>query len=232
MKGKIHSIETMGLVDGPGIRFVAFFQGCALRCSYCHNPDTWALDGGAEFSPQELFEKIKRYKPYFERSGGGLTCSGGEPLLQPKFLLELLKLCKKAGIHTALDTSGHGLGMYEEILEYTDLAILDIKHSDAASYRNLTQGKMDKMLDFSKAIKASGAKVWIRSVIVPGITDTKEHIKHVEDFAGGFSGLEKVEFLPYHKLGVEKYKRMGIDYSLGSTAPMCGTQLELLKSRI
>ncbi|AHM57883.1 pyruvate formate-lyase-activating enzyme (plasmid) [Peptoclostridium acidaminophilum DSM 3953] len=228
MKGKIHSIETMGLLDGPGIRFVAFFQGCPLRCSYCHNPDTWDIDGGSELSPQELFEKIRKYKPYFDKSGGGLTCSGGEPLLQPKFLLELLKLCNNAGLHTALDTSGHGLGMYEEILEYTDLVILDMKHSDVVSYKNLTQGSMDKMLDFSKVLKASDSKVWIRSVIVPGITDTNEHIKNVEAFAGKFPRLEKVEFLPYHKLGAEKYKNLGIEYRLEGTSHMCEHRLKQL----
>lgn len=228
INGKIHSIETMGLLDGPGIRFVAFFQGCPLRCSYCHNPDTWSIDGGSEFSPRELFEKIRRYKPYFDRSGGGLTCSGGEPLLQPKFLLELLKLCKNAGMHTAIDTSGHGLGMYEEILEYTDLVILDMKHSDTVSYRNLTQGSMYKMLDFSKVLKASDSKVWIRSVIVPGITDTNEHIKNVEAFASEFPRLEKVEFLPYHKLGVEKYKNLGIEYKLEGKEHMCEQRLKQL----
>src|SRR5690606_19430012 len=124
MKGKIHSIETMGLVDGPGIRFVVFFQGCALRCVYCHNPDTWDLGLGTEYTAPALLAKAKRFKPYFAKSGGGVTCSGGEPLLQPEFLLEFLQLCQEEGIHTAIDTAGSGQGMYEEILKYTDLVLL------------------------------------------------------------------------------------------------------------
>ena len=138
VKGKIHSIESMGLVDGPGIRVVVFFQGCKLRCAYCHNPDTWKLSGGIEMTPEELIQKIVRFKPYFDRSGGGVTFSGGDPLIQPEFLLECLKLCKLNGIHTAIDTSGFGNGNYAEILEYTDLVLLDIKHTSSQGYVNLT----------------------------------------------------------------------------------------------
>ena len=129
VKGKIHSIESMGLVDGPGIRVVVFFQGCKLRCAYCHNPDTWKFSGGIEMTPEELIQKIVRFKPYFNRSGGGVTFSGGDPLMQPEFLLECLKLCKQNGIHTAIDTSGFGNGDYAEILKYTDLVLLDIKQT-------------------------------------------------------------------------------------------------------
>lgn len=221
MRGRIHSIETMGLVDGPGIRFVAFFQGCDLRCAYCHNPDTWSKRGGKEYSAQELFAKVKRFRPYFERSGGGVTCSGGEPLLQPEFLMEFLKLCKSEGIHTTLDTAGFGKGNYDEILRHVDLVMLDVKHSNENGYKSLTGMGMDGFKEFSRALENSNAKVWIRHVVVPGITDSKEHIKRVRRIAHGFGNLQKIELLPYHRLGVQKYESMGIEYRLEGVEPMC-----------
>ena len=138
IKGRIHSIETMGLVDGPGIRVVVFFQGCSLRCLYCHNPDTWSDNDGEEYYAEDLVKKIKRFESYFSRSGGGVTFSGGDPLRQPKFLLEVLKLCKQVGIHTCLDTSGVGFGDYEEILKYTDLVLYDVKHLTEQGYLDMT----------------------------------------------------------------------------------------------
>ena len=153
IKGRIHSIESMGLVDGPGIRVVVFFQGCALRCKYCHNPDTWAPNLGDEYTAEELVSKIKRFKPYFERSGGGVTFSGGDPLKQPEFLLEVLKLCKEEGISTCLDTAGYGLGDYDEILKYTDLVLYDVKDITREGYKNVTLMEIDDTHNFHESMK-------------------------------------------------------------------------------
>lgn len=218
--GRIHSIESMGLVDGPGIRTVVFFQGCALRCAYCHNPDTWGFEGGQEISPEELLNKVLRFKSYFEKSGGGVTCSGGEPLMQPKFLLEFLKLCKKNNIHTTLDTSGVGLGNYDEILKYVDLVLLDIKHYDMDGYKHITEHSMDKFNEFAKSVISSNVPLWIRHVVVPGITDTKEHMINLKNFISKFKNVQKVELLPYHNLGVNKYEKLGIPYKLEGVEPM------------
>ncbi|NMA02217.1 MAG: pyruvate formate lyase-activating protein [Clostridia bacterium] len=218
--GKIHSIETMGLVDGPGIRFVVFFQGCYLRCLYCHNPDTWPLREGQEISAQELLEKALRYKPFFQKSGGGVTCSGGEPLLQPDFLIEFLKLCKDNDIHTALDTSGFGVGKYEEILEYTDLVILDVKHYNQEDHKMLTGWGMKELWKFKEALDLKGTKLWIRHVVIPDLTDSREHIENLKAFISQFKNVEKVELLPYHNLAIEKYRRLGLEYKLAGTKPM------------
>lgn len=172
IKGKINSLETMGLVDGPGIRFVVFLQGCPLRCSYCHNPETWDPSSyKIELSAEELVEKIKRYRNYFGQDGG-VTFSGGEPLLQKDFLLECLKRCKKEHIHTAIDTAGSVSG-YEEILNYVDLVILDIKAYQEKEYKNLTKRPMTNFLKFLYACQRKGKKMWFRTVIVPGLNDTK-----------------------------------------------------------
>lgn len=232
VKGKIHSIETMGLVDGPGIRFVAFMQGCAIRCAYCHNPDTWTTEGGQEYTPRELVDKIKRYKPYFNSSGGGVTFSGGEPLLQPEFLLETLKLCKEEGIHTTLDTAGVGFGDYKEILKYTDLVMFDIKHLDKDEYEKLVGKKIDKSLEFLNECQESGVKMWIRHVVVPGITDSRENIQKVKEFVDTLKNVEKVELLPYHVLGVNKYETMGIKYKLEGVKPMDKDLLNEMKKEI
>lgn len=220
LKGRVHSIESMGLVDGPGVRTVVFLQGCKLRCSYCHNPDTWAMDGGTEYTPEELLRKIMRFKPYFERSGGGVTFSGGDPLLQPEFLLEMLKLCKGKGIHVALDTAGYGFGEYDEILEYTDLVLLDIKHVDDIGYKNLTGRSKHGLDQFLEALERSNTKVWIRHVVVPGITDSEEHIEKLKEIIKTIKNVEKVELLPYHTLGVQKYEKLGIPYRLENVEPM------------
>ncbi len=232
VKGKIHSIETMGLVDGPGIRFVAFMQGCAIRCAYCHNPDTWTTEGGQEYTPRELVDKIKRYKPYFNSSGGGVTFSGGEPLLQPEFLLETLKLCKEEGIHTTLDTAGVGFGNYKEILKYTDLVMFDIKHLNKDEYEKLVGKKIDKSLEFLNECQESGIKMWIRHVVVPGITDSRENIQKVKEFVDTLKNVEKVELLPYHVLGVNKYETMGIKYKLEGVKPMDKDLLDEMKKEI
>ena len=221
-KGLIHSIETMGLVDGPGIRVGVFMQGCALRCKYCHNPDTWTNSGEnlQEFTPEELVNKVKRFRSYFEQSGGGVTFSGGDPLKQPEFLLESLKLCKAEGIHTTLDTSGVGLGNYEEILKYTDLVLYDVKHLTAEGYKEMTGIAIDESLKFLDACKAAGTKLWIRQVVVPGETDSEEYITELGKFIKTLDNVEKVELLPYHLLGVNKYENMGLKYRLDGVPAM------------
>ena len=223
IKGKIHSVESMGLVDGPGIRVVVFMQGCALRCLYCHNPDTWTLDGNKDaldFTPEELVKKISRFRSYFERSGGGVTFSGGDPLRQPEFLKECLRLCKEKGIHTTLDTSGVGFGNYEEILKYTDLVLFDVKHLTAEGYKEMTGIKIDESLKFLEACKKCDTKIWIRQVVVPGMTDSEEYITSLGEFIKSLNNVEKVELLPYHLLGVNKYENMGIKYRLDGVPAM------------
>ena len=217
IKGKIHSVESMGLVDGPGIRVVVFMQGCALRCLYCHNPDTWTLDGNKDaldFAPEELVKKISRFRSYFEKSGGGVTFSGGDPLKQPEFLNETLKLCKEAGIHTTLDTSGVGFGDYEEILKYTDLVLYDVKHLTREGYKDMTGIEIDETQKFLEVCKKMGTKMWIRQVVVPGKTDSEEYIRELGKFIKTLNNVEKVELLPYHLLGVNKYETLGIKYRL------------------
>lgn len=220
MKGRIHSIESMGLVDGPGVRTVIFLQGCKLRCLYCHNPDTWQMGSGNQVEVDDLIKKIKRYRPYFEKSGGGVTFSGGEPLLQPEFLLESLKKCKEVGIHTVLDTSGYGFGEYEEILKYTDLVLFDLKHEDPKQYLFVTGQKEDKSLKFLNAVQEAGTKMWIRHVVIPGITDQEEHITNLAKKIKGLRNVAKVELLPYHTMGNNKYETMNIKYKLEGVEPM------------
>jgi pyruvate formate lyase activating enzyme len=214
VKGSIHSIETMGLVDGPGIRVVVFLQGCALRCKYCHNPDTWSMSGGEEYTPEELVKKIERFKTYFASSGGGVTFSGGEPLRQPQFLLETLKLCKSKGISTCIDTAGYGFGDYDEILKYTDLVLFDIKHITPEGYKNVTLMNIDESLKFLEAMKKNHTKMWIRHVVVPGLTDDIEHLKELKKYIDKIPNVQKIELLPYHLLGTNKYEGLGIRYPL------------------
>lgn len=217
--GKIHSIETMGLLDGPGIRVVVFFQGCSLRCVYCHNPDTWNLDQGIEISSDELLKKVLRYKTYFKNSGG-ITCSGGEPLMQPQFLLELFKKCKKHGIHTTLDTAGVGKGYYEEILKYTDLIILDVKHINEIEYIKICGRTMEEFNKFKHIVNKLNKKLWIRHVVIPGINDDIKHITKFNQYVKEFNNVEKIELLPYHTLGVNKYEAMNIKYKLENIKPL------------
>lgn len=229
VKGRIHSFESMGLVDGPGIRNVVFFQGCPLRCAYCHNPDTWNAQGGTELTAEDIVNKIVKFKPYFEKSAGGVTFSGGEPLMQPEFLLEILKLCNQNGINTALDTAGYGKGNYDEILKFTDLVILDIKHGDNIAHKNLTGMDRRGSDEFIEAINKSNTKVWIRHVVVPGITDSKESILTLSKIIKGINNVEKIELLPYHTLGVNKYEKICIPYKLKGLEPMDKDKLKVLE---
>lgn len=213
MTGKINSIETMGLVDGPGVRFVVFMQGCPLRCKFCHNPETWMLNGKSKkYTPEELIKNIFNYKSYF-KNNGGVTFSGGEPLMQKEFLLECLKLCKKENIHTCIDTAG-SIPDCKEVLEYTDLVMFDIKGTNKNNYKEMTGSNIDTSLAFLKLCQEMNKKLWIRVVIIPGINDTKEYINELIDLIKPLKNVEKIEFLPYHTLGVHKYKELGIKYPL------------------
>lgn len=213
MTGKINSIETMGLVDGPGVRFVVFMQGCPLRCKFCHNPETWMLNGKSKkYTPEELIKNILNYKSYF-KNNGGVTFSGGEPLMQKEFLIECLKLCKKENIHTCIDTAG-SIPDCKEVLEYTDLVMFDIKGTNKNNYKEMTGSNIDTSLAFLKLCQEMNKKLWIRVVIIPGINDTKEYINELIDLIKPLKNVEKIEFLPYHTLGVHKYDKLGIKYPL------------------
>ena len=208
IKGAVDSIETFGLVDGPGIRTVVFLSGCKLRCKYCHNPEMWTM-GEENYTPRELAKRILRNKNYFKRKGG-VTFSGGEPLLQSKFIIEVAKILKEEDIHIAIDTAGVGNGDYEEVLKYVDLVILDIKHINKFHYFDLTGSKIDESLRFIDVLNKSKKPVWIRQVVVPGLMDNREYLKKLSSMVHCIKNVEKIEFLPYHKLGSEKYKKLGI----------------------
>ena len=227
-KGSINSIETFGLVDGPGIRTVIFLNGCKLRCKYCHNPETWNLKE-YNYTPEELVKIIVKNKPYF-KNGGGVTFSGGEPLLQSNFLIEVSKLLKKENIHIALDTAGVGNGNYEEILKYIDLIIFDVKHITKEGYKDITNFEIDESLRFIDADNKLNKKFWIRQVIIPTINDNEEYLLSLKDFLKNINNIEKIEFLPYHKLGKEKYEQLNIPYPYENIKEMDSNKCdELLK---
>ena len=212
---KVHSIESFGAVDGPGIRFVLFLQGCNLECKYCHNRDTWDINSGKYESLDDIFNKIIRYKNYI-CPNGGVTVTGGEPLLQVKFLIELFKKLKKENIHTCIDTSGMVAitDDIKELLKYTDLVLLDIKHIDDKKCKELV-GRSNKLeLEFAKYLSDNNIKMWIRQVIVPGFTDDKEDLLKLKDFISSLKTVEKIELLPYHNIGEFKWKKLGLDYPL------------------
>lgn len=221
MKGRIHSVESMGLVDGPGIRTVVFLQGCGLRCQYCHNPDTWECGAVAakEMTPEELVAKLRRFKSYYGATGG-VTFSGGEPLLQPEFLAQALELCQKEGIHTCLDTAGCGLGDYERILSHTDLVLLDIKHYTPQGFQAVTGRDTGEWRAFLSQLQAQEVPLWIRHVVVPGLTDGDEHLQGLLDFVSTLHHVRRVELLPYHTLGVHKYHTLGYPYPLEGVEPL------------
>lgn len=227
MKAKIHSFESFGTVDGPGIRFVTFFKGCPLRCKYCHNPDTWSQNGGEEYSVEEIAEQVMKYKNYYG-SNGGITASGGEPLMQIEFITELFKVLKEKGIGTAVDTSGYMFDFkdeecvrkHDELIRYADLFLLDIKHIDNEKHIELTGVSNENTLEFAKYLSRNNKKIWIRHVLVPGITDIDEQLYGLKAFLDTLSTVEKVEVLPYHTMGIVKYKKLGLPYRLeGIEAP-------------
>ncbi len=222
MTGRIHSFESFGTVDGPGIRFVVFVQGCPMRCLYCHNPDTWGA-GGKSFSAEEVAQTALKYKSYFT-GGGGVTVSGGEPLLQAEFVTELFKILKSHGVHTALDTSGilfdaREPHKFDELLSVTDLVLLDIKHIDGAEHKKLTAHSNENVLAFAKYLSDTGKPIWIRHVLVPGITDNDDYLKALAEFISTLKTVEKVEVLPYHNMGEVKYEKLGLDYPLKGVEP-------------
>lgn len=213
--GNIHSYESFGTVDGPGIRFVIFAQGCVLRCQYCHNPDTWSLDEPKMIvSPETLLQEVMKYKVYFQKRGG-VTFSGGEPLLQAEFVKEFFKLCKNEGIHTALDTSGNFLNeQVKELLDYTDLVLLDIKTINVNLHPILTGVQLENSLRFLDYLQEIQKPSWIRHVVVPTITDNEDDLKALARHIKRYSVVEKVELLPYHAIGTFKYKELKKKYPL------------------
>lgn len=215
LTGKIHSFESCGTVDGPGIRFVVFMQGCPLRCQYCHNADTWQIDEGKEYSLEELVKEIVKYKSYMRFSGGGVTLTGGEPLLQAEFVKEVFRACHKEGIHTALDTSGF---LYneksKEVLSETDLVLLDIKNFNKERYKEVTGAELTPTLQFLDYTREKDILVWVRYVLVPTLTDNLADIEAMAEYLKGYPNVERIELLPFHKMGEFKWEERGLDYRL------------------
>lgn len=232
MKGYIHSIQSLGAVDGPGVRSVVFMQGCALRCAYCHNPDTWKIIGAAvmQLSPEELVKKLLRFKPYFGKDGG-VTVSGGEPLLQADFVAEVFRLLQENNIHTALDTAGQITGEpARKVLKYTDLALVDLKFLTEQEYRIHAKGSRQRVDEFLKLTAQMKVPIWIRHVMVPGLTAEPEYLRQIKQQAETLPNLEKIEWLPFHNLCKEKYEKLGIPFPLADTGAMTVREAdELLK---
>lgn len=232
LTGRIHSFETLGAVDGPGIRFVLFMQGCPLRCKYCHNRDTWDLKGGKEYTVDEIFSKIIRYKNYFLTSNGGVTVSGGEPLLQPDFLIELFTRLKQAGIRTALDTSG----MFDitekikKLIDLTDLFLVDIKCINDEICKDLVGRSNKKELEFIKYLDSIGKEIWIRQVIVPTITDKEEDLYKLRDFINSIDSISRVDLLPYHDLGKYKWIELNEVYPLENIRVANSSDIDRVKA--
>lgn len=238
MDGFIHSTESFGTVDGPGVRFVVFCQGCPLRCQYCHNPDTWQIGVGTKMSAEAIMTDFRKNRSFYRK--GGITVTGGEPLLQIDFLLELFQLAKREGVHTCLDTSGvtyhHEAYEYiqklDKLMEYTDLVMLDIKHTDASAHKKLTGQSNSNILAFAEYLNQKHIPVWVRHVVVPGITDGEDHLKELGRILAGFTNLKALDVLPYHTLGVHKYEELGIDYPLKDVEPMSKQGAALAKTII
>jgi len=214
--GYIHSLESFGSVDGPGVRFVVFFQGCPMRCAYCHNPDTWDLSDGKEMSADEILQKMLRNRAFYTR--GGITATGGEPMMQMDFLIELFTKAKAEGIHTCIDTSGMVsiTDEIKELLDLTDLVLLDIKHIDEEKCKELVGFSNKKELEFARYLSDNNIPIWIRQVIIPGITDDKEDLEKLKQFIDSLNNVQKVELLPYHSLGKYKWDKLGKEYELGN----------------
>lgn len=220
MIGRIHSFQSMGTVDGPGVRSVVFLQGCPLRCPYCHNPDTWDVNGGTEQEAQEIFETVQRYKPYFSPNGG-VTVSGGEPLLQAEFVTELFTLCKADGISTALDTSGIRLDeSVKKLLAVTDIVLLDIKFPDTKRYQNYIGIPLETVKNFLEYLQTQNKRVIVRQVVTPTVNDAPQDIAALGAFCAQYPCIEKIELLPFLKLCAEKYETMGIEFPFGKYEAM------------
>lgn len=239
MKGKIHSLESFGTVDGPGVRYVVFVQGCPMRCAYCHNPDTWEMNGGTLMEPEEILENYERNKPFYK--GGGITVTGGEPLMQLDFLLELFTLAHERGIHTCLDSSGiaykpnanpEWLAKLDKLCAVTDLVMLDIKHIDPEKHKELVKQPNDGILAFAEYLDRMHVDVWIRHVVVPGLTDNPEDLRRLGYFIGGLSNLKALDVLPYHTMGKKKYDELGIKYRLEGVPEMDKNRVPELKQYI
>lgn len=239
MKGRIHSLESFGTVDGPGIRYVVFVQGCPMRCAYCHNPDTWEMNAGTEMEPSEIIANYERNKPFYK--DGGLTVTGGEPLMQIDFLLELFTLAHEKGIHTCLDTSGiaykpngnpEWLAKLDKLCAVTDLVMLDIKHIDPAKHLELAKQPNDGILAFAEYLDKMHVDLWIRHVVVPDITDDPVYLKKLGYFIGGLSNLKALDVLPYHTMGKSKYEKLGMEYRLKDVPDMDKARVPELKGHI
>ena len=226
MQGRIHSLESFGTVDGPGTRFVVFVQGCPLRCAYCHNPDTWSVEGGTLMDPEEIFEQYERNKAFYKT--GGITVTGGEPLMQLDFLIDLFTIAKGKKVHTCIDTSGitynpqqpAWLKKLDHLMELTDLVMLDIKHIDPEKHMELTGKSNERVLAFAEYLNEKGVDMWIRHVVVPGLTDDDKYLYQLGYFIGHFSNLKALDLLPYHTMGAAKYQKLGMEYSLADLPAM------------
>ena len=223
--GRVHSIESFGSVDGPGLRYIIFLQGCHMRCKYCHNPETWSMEGGSLQTPQEAFDKAYRYRSYW-KDKGGITVSGGEALLQIDFVIELFKIAHSKGVNTTLDTSGNPftleepfISKFNELMKYTDLYMLDIKQINEDKHKDLTGWSNSNILQMAKYLSDNGKDMWIRNVLVPGFTDDEEDLLQLRDFVKSLKTVKRFEVLPYHTLGVFKWENLGIPYELGDVMP-------------
>jgi len=219
-EGYVHSVETAGTVDGPGLRFVAFLAGCPMRCLYCHNPDTRHLKAGRLTQAADLVAEIGQYADFLKRTGGGVTLTGGEPLFQHAFVTEVFKGCKELGLHTALDTTGYlGKNVKQALLDVTDLVLLDIKSFNPDIYAKVTGRKLEPTLAFARLLAAQGKSMWVRCVIVPDLTDNLDDLSRLADFLATLGNVEKVEVLPFHKMGEVKWQQLGLPYTLAETQP-------------
>ncbi len=230
--GRIHSVMSMGGVDGPGIRCVVFLQGCPMRCAYCHNPDTWTADGGELMSVEEVAKKVLRYKTYFGKDGG-LTVSGGEPLMQADFVTELFDRMHKEGVSTCLDTSGHGCvgEKLQKLLSKTDITLCDVKFTSEDGYRRYSNGSLAVVSDFLSEASKAHVRIWIRQVTVPGITDDTENIKRLTKIADRY-GVERIELLPFHKMCIPKYESLGMEFPLADVPECTGKKTDELSRLI
>ena len=238
MTGYIHSKESFGTVDGPGIRYVLFMQGCPLRCLYCHNPDTWEIGKGEKITADEVIEEFNKNRSFYTK--GGITVSGGEPLLQVDFLIDLFKKAKEENIHTCIDTSGATYNpenreyteKLDELMKYTDLVMLDIKHIDSDSHKKLTGKDNSRILDFAKYLEKMNIPIWVRHVIVEGYTDKPEDLSALGEFIGGLKNLKALDVIPYHNMGEIKYKELGLKYPLEGMTSLSTQQAQEAKAHI